>query len=243
MAMDIFKFRYLTLPLICILIWRTFIPGPGFCSSNDAGSEQGRIIPPEKLETILAEVENNLGRVGTLKTKLLQEKNIALFSEPVFSKGILLFKSPDNIRFEFFEPFASVLLVSGGTVSKFEKFDGNWSRMDAGSRKMMGIILDHITAWVQGKFNHDNLYRVSGRDRAGGGYTIILEPRAEAFRSFINAFELGVTPAMDRLDQITIRESGEDYTTIRFSDAQINAPVAPVYFAGDEQPAAAAPQW
>lgn len=220
-------------------------PGTGLCTEKQLTANEPRLISQNSLQTILSTVGKNLGRISTLKTKLIQEKNIALFSEPVLSEGILLFKSPGDIRFEFFTPFQSILLVDGQKVSKFEMFNGKWKQMDSGSKEMMGIILDHIAAWVKGQFNRDNLYQISGRYRQGrnDGFTIILEPRAEGFKKFIQAFELGVNSDMDRLDYIIIRELENDYTKISFFDERINIPLDDIYFSGDGKPLSPVPQW
>lgn len=233
-----------TLTLFMVVCCNVF-PGSGVCTEAQINSDKGHLISEDQLQIILSNVENNLGRINTLKTKLVQEKNIALFSEPVLSQGILLFKSPGNIRFEFFTPFQSVLLVDDHKVATFEMFNGKWKQIDSGSKKMMGIILDHIAAWVKGQFNRDNLYRISGRYRqnSNSGCTIILEPIAKEFKKFIQAFELGINSDMDRLDYIIIRESGNDYTKISFFDDRINIPLDDIYFAGDIKPLSPVPQW
>ena len=239
-------FHFIFPPLVILMVVCCMIfPRTGSCTENQLNADETRLIPQERLQTILSTVKKNFGRINTLKTKLIQEKNIALFSEPVLSEGILLFKSPGNIRFEFFTPFQSILLVDGQKVSKFEMFNGKWKQMDSGSKKMMGIILDHIAAWVKGQFNRDNLYQILGQYRQGSnaGCTIILEPRAEAFKKFIQAFELGVNSDMDRLDYIIIRELGNDYTKISFFDERINVPLDDIYFSGDRKPLSPAPQW
>ncbi|MDT8380538.1 MAG: outer membrane lipoprotein carrier protein LolA [Desulfotignum sp.] len=239
-----FRMILYTLTLFMVVCCNLF-PGSGVCTEAQINSEEGHLISEDRLQIILSNVENNLGRINTLKTKLIQEKNIALFSEPVLSQGILLFKSPGNIRFEFFTPFQSVLLVDDHKVATFEMFNGRWKQIDSGSKKMMGIILDHIAAWVKGQFNRDNLYRISGRYRQNSkrGCTIILEPRAKEFKNFIQAFELGINSDMDRLDYIIIRESGNDYTKISFFDDRINIPLDDIYFAGDIKLLSPVPQW
>lgn len=216
--------------------------GPAGLTPDVAGAP----IPEARLKDILSEVKANFSRIRTLKTRLIQEKHLSLFSEPVMSRGALLFKAPGKIRLEFSEPFESILLVSGDTIARFEAFNGQWQRMAPGDRETMGMILDHIASWVTGEFNRENLYTVSGRYRENGGpkaFTIILEPRAEAFRNFVRAFELGIPESADRLEFIIIRESGEDFTLLKFHDDSINTPLDESCFDGDRFPPVPLPQW
>lgn len=121
--------------------------------------------------------------------------------------------------------------------------------MNPGNEKIMGIILDHIAAWVNGRFNQGNMYKISGKYRSAPlqkgqqKFAFILEPRAEEFKKFIKAFELGISSGMDRLDYIIIRESGNDYTKIDFHEDRINTPIKDVYFDGNQQPPILVPQW
>jgi outer membrane lipoprotein-sorting protein len=134
---------------------------------RDAGADQSKScsIPDDSLDNILASTEKNLGQIKTLKTLLIQEKHLSLFAEPVISTGVFLFKAPGKIRLEFFEPFKSILMVSGSRLFKFEEFNGQWQKIPQGSEKMMEVVLDHIGAWVNGRFNQGDLYKITGKYR------------------------------------------------------------------------------
>ena len=217
-----------------------------FCAEAAENYDTGTIIPQAQLSLILSNIEENMGKIKTLKTKIIQEKKIALFSEPVFSNGILLFKSPDKIRFEYFDPFKSVLLVNENKISKYEMVNGQWKKIGSGDEKMMRVIMDHIGAWIKGRFNESDLYTVSGQYRTVEdqiSYAVLLEPKSESFKSFISGFELGINEKMDRLDYIIIKESGDDYTKLTFRDDEINTAVEDLYFTGDSRTFPAVPQW
>lgn len=222
------------------------LPPAGICGPDPAHPENGSAIPRARLMEILASAEKKFTRINTLQTRLIQEKNISLFSEPVLSKGFLLYKAPDKIRLEFSEPFKSVLMISGNDISKFESFNGKWQRMNPGNKKIMGIILEHIGTWIKGKFHQPSLYEISGRYRsvkAGQAFSIKLVPKAAAFREFIQAFELGINARKDRLDYIIIRESGNDHTKITFHDDLINTPIKDDYFGGGQTSLFSVPHW
>ncbi|MCA1794196.1 MAG: outer membrane lipoprotein carrier protein LolA [Desulfobacteraceae bacterium] len=195
----------------------------------------------EKLEAILETAENNFSDVQTLKAKLIQEKNISLFSEPVISEGFFLFKNPDKIRLEFTTPFKSALFVNKDQFYRFEEIKGEWKAMSSGDKKITRIMLDHMAAWVKGRFNKDGLYRISGKYLFGNkpenpaAIILILEPKAVEFREFIRAFELGINADINRLEHITIRESEQDFTHIEFYDEQINMPIENNLFAPGKQ--------
>lgn len=243
-------------PLVSMLVLSMGLVLSTPCMILDVGADQSQFssIPDDRLDDILGDTEKNLGRIKTLKTLLTQEKHLSLFAEPVISTGVFLFKAPGKIRLEFFEPFKSILMVSGNKLFKFEEFNGQWQKLPQGNEKMMEIVLDHIGAWVNGRFNQGDLYEITGKYRSGDlnlddfnndqrAFALILEPRAAEFKKFIQAFELGINSSMDRLDYIIIRESGEDYTKISFYQDLINTPVEDVYFDGKNTPPLPVPEW
>lgn len=239
------------IPLVSILLLSMGLVLSTPCIIPDAGADQSRFSPisDDCLDDILANTEKNLGRIKTLKTFLTQEKHLSLFAQPVISTGVFLFKSPGKIRLEFFEPFKSILMVSGNKLFKFEEFNGQWQNIPQGNEKMMELVLDHIGAWVNGRFNQGNMYEVTGKYRPDNLYkdqqafALILEPRAAEFKKFIQAFELGVNSNMDRLDYIIIRESGEDYTKITFHQDLVNTPIEDVYFEDRHNSPLPVPKW
>jgi hypothetical protein len=210
-------------------------------------SETQQSIPPDRLAAVLEEAREEFGKVNTLKTKLTQEKNISLFAAPVISEGIFLFKSPDKIRFEFHTPFQSALIVNQKKIFKYEMVKGQWNTLSQGDQKIAGIILDHMAAWVKGRFNHGDLYRISGKYIPGasrpGAITLILTPKADEFRQFIQAFELGINKDLNRLDYIVIRETDKDFTKIAFHDDRINLPLDDLLFTGSANGPPPVPQW
>jgi outer membrane lipoprotein-sorting protein len=212
-------------------------------------SETQQSIPPDRLAAVLEEAREEFGKVNTLKTKLTQEKNISLFAAPVISEGIFLFKSPDKIRFEFHTPFQSALIVNQNRIFKYEKVKGQWEALNQGDQKIAGIILDHMAAWVKGRFNHGDLYTISGEYTPGTTpehpekVSFILTPRAEEFRQFIQSFELGINNDLNRLDYIVIRETKTDFTRIAFHDDQINPPLDDLLFTGSDIGPAPVPPW
>ena len=237
---------YCFLGCMVVVLFLCIFPCSVFSAETAESDDAGTMIPKDQLSAILLHIEENMGQIKSLKTKIVQEKMIALFSEPVFSNGILLFKSPGKIRLEYFDPFKSVLLVNENKISKYEIVKGQWKKIGSGDEKMMQVIMDHIGAWIKGRFNENDLYTVSGQSRTVEGqtcYAVLLEPKSESFKSFISGFELGINEKMDRLDYIIIKESGDDYTKLTFRDDRINTGVEDRYFTGDSRTFPAVPKW
>ncbi|MCK5164609.1 MAG: outer membrane lipoprotein carrier protein LolA [Desulfobacula sp.] len=192
--------------------------------------EQPKPIPDDQLNQLLQNVEKNFSKIKTLRTLLTQEKNIAIFSETVISKGFCIFKSPDKLRLEFTKPFKSSLIINDDQIFKYEFFNGNWQKLDTGNKEMMLLIMENITSWLQGRFKDPGLYEI--RALKNKNMTFLLFPKAREFKKFINSFELGLNPEMNGLEYIIINETKNNYTTIRFHNDEVNKEIPDIIFKG-----------
>ena len=209
--------------------------------SLPATAKPSRQIPTDELSPLMAEIEHRFSTVKTLKARLVQEKTIPIFAEPVVSKGICIYKSPDKLRLEFSEPFKSALLVSGRQVEKYEFMDGGWQRLNMGNQDVMLMIMDNIASWLKGQFKKPELYDIRGVEDQK--ITIFLTPKSPEFRKFIQSFELGLNSSMDGLDYIVIHEARESLTRIRFEHDLKNAQVSDAFFKGTADGPVPVPGW
>jgi outer membrane lipoprotein carrier protein len=232
MILTIKKHLFLILFILLLMILGSM--GTGFAQDLDP-------IPPDRLNQILVDAKKNFSAVNTIKTLLTQEKNISLFSETIISKGFCLFKRPGKLRLEFTEPFKSSLMVNDNQLYKYEYFNGTWKKINPGNKEILGIIMNHITAWLSGRFNDSNLYEISGFSRPG--VTILLTPKSNEFKKFIHSFELGLNRELNGLDYIIIHETGKDFTKIRFHNDRLNEKVADNLFNGSLDAPHPVDQW
>ena len=202
---------------------------------------ESKPIPDNQLNQLLENVEKNFSKIKTLKTLLTQEKNIALFSEPIISTGFCIFKSPDKLRLDFIEPFKSSLIINNSQIFKYEFFHGNWQKLDIGNKEMMMLIMENITSWLKGKFKDPDLYEISAFKNKNT--IILLTPKANEFKKFISSFELGLNHEMNGLEYIIINETKNNYTKIQFHNDEINNEISDILFEGSKDKPHPVSQW
>ena len=202
---------------------------------------ESKSIPDNQLNQLLEDVEKNFSKIKTLKTLLTQEKNIALFSEPIISTGFCIFKSPDKLRLDFIEPFKSSLIINNSQIFKYEFFQDNWQKLDIGNKEMMLLIMENITSWLKGKFKDPDLYEICVFKNKNT--TILLTPKADEFKKFISSFELGLNHEMNGLEYIIINETKNNYTKIQFHNDEINKEISDIIFEGSKDKPHPVSQW
>jgi len=221
--------------VLAVSLW-AFPPLPA-----GAAGEEKTFFTSEQLDQLLTTTEKNFGTIATVKTRLTQKKKLSVFSEPIVSKGFCLFKAPDKLRLEYTQPFKSSLIVNSGRIFKYEFYQGRWQKLNPGNREIMALVMENITAWLRGEFQNSEVYEIKAF--TGKKATILLVPRHDRFKAFIQSFELVLNSRLNGLDAIRINETGEDFTHIVFHDEVINQAVPDALFSGNDQAPQPVAKW
>ncbi len=191
--------------------------GP-YVANNDNGPTSSLLTETE-LDELLVTLEKELGSIQTLRTDYVQEKHLSIFMNPIMVRGRLFFLRPDNVRLEITEPFHSVLIAQHKSVAKYEFLDDEWKKLSIGIPDAVLMVTGQIATWLQGRFrDKSDIYKISAT--SDEPTIIILTPRHEKFKEFITAIELELTEEKDRISSVTIRESGDDFTRMTFSNQE-----------------------
>jgi outer membrane lipoprotein-sorting protein len=192
------------------------------------GAEPRRLSEAE-LKDFLGRLEKNLADLKSLKTNFIQERHLSIFSDVVESKGVLLFVSPDKVRFEITEPFRSVMIANHKSVAKYELVEGKWKKLKLGSPDIILAVTGEIATWLKGRFGEKkDFYEIHAV--GGKSVTIVLTPKNEEMKKHISSMELAVAENEKSIMFVVIRERGEDFTKIIFSGERVNESIPGKYF-------------
>lgn len=188
---------------------------------SDPNSTSGDVKPvmlsEKELEKLLARIEKDTSALITLKTDMTQEKHLEMFNDVLRSKGVCIFQKPDKVRLDTSSPYRSSLITSGKRVVKYSFSNGKWVRLKLPSKDIVLMVTRQIADWLQGRFvTKDSLYNISAFK--GRRTTITLTPKNDKLRATLNRIELTLSADRFRIESVTIFESGDDFTVMRFSN-------------------------
>ncbi|MHA4843401.1 LolA family protein [Flavitalea antarctica] len=167
-------------------------------------------------------------KLNSIQSDFIQEKNLAMLSEKISSSGKFWFKKENLVRMEYTSPFRYLMIINKNNV--FIKDDQKENKISARSNKMFQQINRIIVDCVQGTALDNKDFTVKtleGKD----GFLIYLSPVAKAMKDLFT----NINVVVDKKDYTILRmemvEAGGDNTIIRFTNKQINIPVADALFA------------
>lgn len=179
------------------------------------------------------EITDNIRRVAreikTLKADFTQVKELSFMKDQVTSKGKMLYKPDDKIRWEYTRPYAyvfamdgdNVRMTSGGKTNKIpvkgSKLFTEISRVMIGGVSGAGLIdsPDFTTQFMVGKSD----------------CKIMLTPRKKEVKDLFSSIQLYVDHSDSRIRRVELIEKSGDKTIITLKNIQLNTPVDDSVFA------------
>lgn len=161
-------------------------------------------------------------RVDSVQADFIQEKQLAILARPLLSQGHFKFQAPGSLRWEYFSPIHSVLLLHDGKVRKFIEQDGAFVEEHSVGVDSMQIVLQEISSWLDGEIGDTATFRA--HIEADG--RIVLKPRQEALAKIISSIELQLRGKSGLMESVRIFEGPGSSTTMLFSNGELNQPIA-----------------
>lgn len=172
-------------------------------------------------EPTLAEVGRALAQADSVVTGFVQERHLSLFDEPLRSEGWLCFKRPGNIRWEVTKPYQSILISDGSGVAQFEWVDERWKKLDIALAGAMQNVVSQIAGVMEGRYASGSKDYAVSLTNSAAGPIIQLVPQHEAMRKMMQAIEVHLAPDLKQTIRVVLRETGGDFTDIRFTNQTV----------------------
>ncbi len=157
-------------------------------------------------------------RITSLQTDFVQRKHLPILAKPLVSKGVMYFKAPQSLRWEYREPIQSVLIMHAGATRRFQNDGSGFQEESSANLASMQVIMDQITQWLSGRFDRDPLFTA----RMPQPRQVHLIPKEKAMSQIIDRIELHLARTPGVIESVLIHEGPEAFTRMDFSAPQIN---------------------
>ncbi len=164
------------------------------------------------------ELKTAAGTVTSVRAGFTQEKHMKILARPLVSEGILLFQSPDSLRWEYRHPVQSILLLHNGQTRRFVQKNGSLVEDAAAKLQSMQVVVQEITQWLNGRFDDNPAFAA----RLEPGRKIVMTPRDESFARLIQRIEVLLSDRPAVIKSVMIFESEDSFTKLDFKDVVLN---------------------
>lgn len=162
----------------------------------------------------------------TISSDFVQYKHLDFLSNDIESKGKLVFKTPDKIRWEYVSPFAYVVIFKDESL--YINDNGNKSSMDMGSNAIFKQLNQLITASIKGNLFEASEFKATYL-KIKEKSEVHFEPTDPQFREFIKSFQITFDDTGE-VQEVKMIEPSEDYTQIIFDNRTTNQTISDAVF-------------
>ncbi len=174
----------------------------------------------------LESIRETADQVESISATFVQEKHLAILKKPLVSKGLLFFKKPNALRWEYQSPIVSILMSYQGKTTRFLKQDGTFVK-DVGSHiQVMQVVLTEITNWLGGRFNEGNNFTAKVEKNG----LVVLRPSNQQMTKMISQIELQLSQQPGLIESVTIYENEKSFTRLVFHNTKLNDTLEPSLF-------------
>ena len=164
------------------------------------------------------QIKNAAGQVYTVRCDFIQEKHMKILANPLVSKGVLYFKVPGSLRWEYMSPVRSILLMYKGKTKRFIMRKDGFIEDSSANLQAMGFVLKEITMWLNGRFDENPQFTATLK----AGHKILLLPKEKSFSMMIQKIELILSDRPGTIKSVIIYESDNSFTKLVFKKSILN---------------------
>ena len=167
-------------------------------------------------------------KIHSIRSSFVQEKDLAMLSEKIISKGKFWFKKDNLVRMEYNQPFQYLMIINKDKV--YVKDAQKENKVSAKSNKLFQQINRIMIDCMQGTTlsNPDFKTRIFESKTA---YLVELVPVVKGLKDMFKNINVVVDKKDYSVSSIEMQELSGDNTVIRFSNKELNTNIEDALFA------------
>lgn len=200
--------------IIYITILLSVICTPLFSQTERKLNESEKVAFEQKMSTRLKEIK-------TLQCDFVQEKTSSLVAEKAVSSGIMLYCSPNMLRWEYEKPTPSTLILNGGIAALLNK-DGK----RIGNNTMVKQLGSLIISLINGDGMQNSKQFTTEIFETNTQYRMVFTPVQKRLQEYFKSIEITIDKSTLLSHTIVMNENSGDKTSIYMNNIVLNKEIA-----------------
>ena len=180
---------------------------------------QQDFVPMKDIQAFRRGIEQMAASTTSIKADFKQEKYLSILSNKIDSEGIILFKKPNLLRWEYKSPFEYIIVLNGNEI--VIKDQDKVNAFDIGGSQAFKEVNNLIINSVQGNVLDSEQFHIEYYESATL-YLAKLTPKDEKMRQFLQGIDIHFDKKDFSVSKVKLVESEGDYTLITFSNKKMN---------------------
>ena len=158
--------------------------------------------------------------IKCINCQFIQQKTMAMLKEPAVSRGIISYKSPDKIRWEYTTPYSFALVVDGEKIVRIT--DSIEDVLDMKTARMYQGFVNSIMDITKGKNVFDKSMFDIDINNTNWLWIVKVQPKKHNMKRIFTTLTVDYRKTDKIINRIEITQACGVTTTIHFFDVKIN---------------------
>lgn len=182
-------------------------------------------LPAQTLERLRA-LQDGL---RTVYGEFTQEKDLAMFEQPLVSRGRFAIRPPDDIDWIYTEPAEFGFSIQDGEVTRWNAVSGASRTTPLARDPVLAVIQEQMLAWST--MDTATLERFfTFRQSADDPIELEFIPKKSGLAAIISMVRIRLAADMKHIREIVIVDPDNDFTRIRLENVHVNQEPPPGLF-------------
>lgn len=186
-------------------------------------------LTAEQQKQIVEKIDKASSAMKTMQCDFTQTKRMKMLSKDMQSKGVMYFKRPDKLHWQYTSPYDYTFIMNGDKVQiksmkSTKNIDVQQNKM---FRQITNIILNSVTG---GTLKSSNDFTVE-MYKADAGYYAKLLPKKKELKQLYQYLEIWFNPALTMVSSVKMVEKTGDVTVVKLTNTKIGVAVDEKLFA------------
>ena len=181
------------------------------------------ILSAQEQDRILDKIEKSSSAMSLMNCSFTQTKQMKMLKGDMKSEGVMYFKKPDKLRWQYNSPYKYIFILNGGKV-KMESASSSQS-IDVKQNKMFRQIADIMLGSITGgglKNSPDFNVEIY---KEGDSFFARLLPRKKEIRQIYEWIEIWFNPSLTMVSSVRMKEKTGDETIVKLLNVKTNGSV------------------
>ena len=180
-------------------------------------------LSADEQDRVLSAIDRSASEMKCMQCDFTQTKTMKMLSRDMQSKGVMYFRSPDKLRWQYNSPYKYVFILSDGKIhlessSSVQNIDVKENKI---FRQIAGIMLGTITGGgLKGSADFSvEMYK------DGSAYFARLYPKKKEVKQIYDFIEIWFNPSLTMVSSVKMVEKTGDVTVVKLLNVKANGSV------------------
>ena len=188
-------------------------------------------LTAEQQKQIVEKIDKASSAMKTMQCGFTQTKRMKMLSKDMQSKGVMYFKRPDKLRWQYTSPYDYTFIMNGDKVQiksmkSTKNIDVQQNKM---FRQITNIILSSITGGTL-RTSADFTVELWQQDKS---YFVKLYPKKKELKQLYQYLEIWFDPALTKVSTVKMMEKTGDMTIVNLLNTKYGVTINEKMFATD----------